>query len=229
VSADDQREPAPPASAPSRSPTDPNWNPLLEKWKEYHPGERRRRDWLPRAREDLEMASGGLGARRDLCRNYAWAVPTPEALDAIAALGPIVEIGAGTGYWAMMLQLRRCTVYAYDSHPPYGEEGEDANHYHQGVVCWTSVRKGGPEKVNDHPGATLFLCWPPYNEPMAAEALALYRGERVIYIGEGPGGCTADDAFHDAIEAHWEAERMIAIPQWWGIHDVLEIYKRKGT
>ena len=34
---------------------------------------------------------------------------TWQALDAIAALGPIIEVGAGTGYWAALLQHRGAT------------------------------------------------------------------------------------------------------------------------
>ena len=34
------------------------------------------------------------------CRVYAFAVPHEPALAALAALGPLVEAGAGTGFWA---------------------------------------------------------------------------------------------------------------------------------
>ena len=36
--------------------------------------------------------------RAGLTAKYAWAVPTDEAIDAVVALSPLVEIGAGTGY-----------------------------------------------------------------------------------------------------------------------------------
>lgn len=38
--------------------------------------------------------------RDQMIHAYSWAVPGPEAIDAIASRGPIIEIGAGTGYWA---------------------------------------------------------------------------------------------------------------------------------
>lgn len=43
-------------------------------------------------------------ARASMAREYAWAIPSPEALLAIKAASPkgVVEIGAGTGYWAML-------------------------------------------------------------------------------------------------------------------------------
>eukprot|EP00271_Cylindrocystis_brebissonii_P019739 TRINITY_DN6186_c0_g1_i1.p1 TRINITY_DN6186_c0_g1~~TRINITY_DN6186_c0_g1_i1.p1 ORF type:complete len:542 (-),score=66.17 TRINITY_DN6186_c0_g1_i1:227-1852(-) len=54
-----------------------------------------------------------------LRRLYSWAVPTEEALAAIAAAAPngLVEMGAGTGYWAMLLRQRGVAVAAYDRRP----------------------------------------------------------------------------------------------------------------
>lgn len=60
---------------------------------------------------------------------------------------------------------------------------------------------------------------------MAHRALAAYAGSTVIYIGEGHGGCTANDAFFDAL-AHWTVEREVELPQWWGVHDALTVYRR---
>ena len=55
-----------------------------------------------------------------LRRAYAWGVPSANALRAIAKASPhgIVEVGAGTGYWAHLLQdLHGVSVRAFDSHP----------------------------------------------------------------------------------------------------------------
>jgi hypothetical protein len=97
-------------------------------------------------------------AREDARKRYAWAVPTDEALDAIAKLSPIVEIGAGTGYWAALLSTRGADVIAYDRAP-----GHHANHYHGDSPLWFDVKAGGDSKAADHPDRTLFLCWPPYD------------------------------------------------------------------
>ena len=55
--------------------------------------------------------------RDELVKKYAWAVPTEASIEAIAALGPIVEVGAGTGYWAWLLRQVGATVEAYDVAP----------------------------------------------------------------------------------------------------------------
>lgn len=75
----------------------------------------------------------------------------------------------------------------------------------------------------------LMLCWPPYGEPMAMDALRGYRGQHVIYIGELGGGCTADDAFHSELATKWHFVEELPIPQWWGIHDSVYIYRRTAA
>jgi hypothetical protein len=91
------------------------------------------------------------------------------------------------------------------------------------------IRKGGPERAADYPDRTLLLIWPPYAEPMAHDALRAFTGRTLVYIGEGDGGCTGDDAFHALIDAEWDEIADHAVPQWWGLHDHLWIYRRKGA
>lgn len=52
-----------------------------------------------------------------LRREFAYAVPSHDALAILSSLSPVVEIGAGTGYWASLLRARGATVYAYDIEP----------------------------------------------------------------------------------------------------------------
>lgn len=105
----------------------------------------------------LEAWSEGR-SRKESVRRYAWAIPTADALDAIAALGPVVEVGAGTGYWASLLAHRGVDVVCYDLYPP---DGTDLNGWHEGALKFHTVHQGGPEKAGEHPDRTLFLCWPP--------------------------------------------------------------------
>jgi SAM-dependent methyltransferase len=173
--------------------------------------------------------------RHDLVRRYAWAIPNHVALEKIATYAPrIVEIGAGTGYWAMLLTQCGCDVVAYDTEP-YQNSQADNNHF--------PIEVGGPEKAQQHSDRALFLCWPPYDEPMATDALLAYEGDTLIYIGESSGGCTADkdffallgETFYDVIDdeyvekkhdTNWTLVEEIDIPQWDGIHDGVYIYKQ---
>jgi hypothetical protein len=42
--------------------------------------------------------------RHALVDRYGWAIPTDEAIAALVELSPLVEIGAGRGYWAHLLR-----------------------------------------------------------------------------------------------------------------------------
>lgn len=187
---------------------------------------------------------------RDLRRRFSFAVPNSAALDAITEHSPggVVEIGAGGGYWAMLLQRRGVDVVAYDPQPP----GVGDSDWHSGTA-WTAVHLGDHTQTAEHPTRTLLLCWPSYDEPWPAQALEAFDGETVVYIGEGPGGCTADDRFHALLGEpsncwHYDDDYNeppclddcsanvtplfsniadVAIPQWAGIHDQLRVYRRR--
>jgi hypothetical protein len=75
---------------------------------------------------------------------------------------------------------------------------------------------------------TLMLCWPPYNDSMAYEALRAFKGAKLIYIGESDG-CNATDAFFKLVEKKWVEVKVINIPQWFGLHDHLFLYKKIKT
>ncbi|MGH7743334.1 MAG: methyltransferase domain-containing protein [Candidatus Dormibacteria bacterium] len=183
--------------------------------------------------------------RASLRKHYSWAIPNEEALDVIAKHSPhgVVEIGAGGGYWATLLQQRGVDVVAYDPAP-------ENSKWHHGT--WTVVHSGDHRVAADHPTRTLLLCWPSYREPWAAKALEYYAGDTVIYIGEGCGGCTGDNRFHallgnsphcshydddyntlpcphdclSKLPPRFEQVENVDIPQWFGLHDGLRVYRR---
>lgn len=156
--------------------------------------------------------------RRELAFEYAWAIPNPTALEALVALSPLVEIGAGTGYWKKLLAEAGADVVAYDK-APYENNWVHAVH--------SEVLVGGSEMVIQHPGRALFMCWPIMGS-MAVDCVRSYSGAHVAYIGEPPGGCTADDAFFELLEAQFTSVREVDLPQWYGIHDYMTIYRRKA-
>lgn len=150
-------------------------------------------------------------------KKFAWAVPSKDAQIVIATGGPVLEIGAGTGFWSLLLRRIGCDVLACDANP------------HINDWCsfgWTDVIKGGPEMAAAHPERSLFLCWPPYNETMAYDALSAYTGNKLYYVGEGYGGCTADDAFHELLN-EWSRRLVIPLPQFRGIRDHLFVFERR--
>ena len=154
--------------------------------------------------------------RRRLVWAYSWAVPTHEAITSIAEHSPLIEVGAGTGYWAWLLRQAGADVIAFDRN-------------HEAPPHWCPVERGGPEQLARHPGRTLFLCWPPMGEPLAAECVLRYDGERVISIGEkGDQARTGDESFRRLLAERFSEEREIPLPCWPGYSDCLTIYRRRN-
>lgn len=167
-------------------------------------------------------AIGFSDLRDKLVHRFAWAIPNDEALKVIAKLGPIVEIGAGTGYWAYLLQQRGVDIRPYDSNPPPGK-----NDWHAGASPHTKVYRGEAKKAAKFKDRTLMLCWPPYKSIMAYVALAHYEGKNVVYIGEHSGGCVGDKDFHTLLDEEFDLVKTVNIPQWFGIRDHLFVWRRK--
>lgn len=157
---------------------------------------------------------------------FSWAVPDDQAIEIIAAYSPLVEVGAGTGYWSWLLREAGADVLAYDKYPP--SEASRENTFHAGKPTWTQVLQGDESVLDAIEGRTLFLCWPPHNDKMAFNALSRFIGDGVIFVGEY-GGATGDPQFFQLLETGWDEEFSAPIPNWTGRDDALFVYRRKGV
>lgn len=159
--------------------------------------------------------------RRELVTRFAWAVPGPEALAALARLGPLVESGAGTGYWAALLAGSGVDIVACDAQPaPPGRQ-------------WYPVTTlDAVAAVRRHRDRTLLLCWPPYDSDAAGyDALRGCRGEMFVYIGDapvgdGPDGATGTPRLHRELALNWAPVATVPLPNWPGLRDRLTLYRR---
>jgi hypothetical protein len=65
---------------------------------------------------------------------------------------------------------------------------------------------------------------------MASDALASFEalgGERLLFVGQGKGGQTGDDAFFDRLETSWTLESADRHHvSWWTSVDVAEAWVR---
>jgi hypothetical protein len=204
---------------------------------------------------DLFESAVGSGADIVEMRNYtiaryAFAIPSDQALDRIRQCSPggVVEVGAGAGYWAHLLDQRGVDVEAFDIEPA----PSPANTWFAGTAAWYPVQRAGHNVVGDHPGRTLLIVWPTKNEVWAAAAVERYfesGGSCVAYVGEGPGGRTGDDVFHAllgdhvtcvqcaygsmtspcicGVTARWTKFETIMLPHWTGYNDDLHLYTRR--
>jgi hypothetical protein len=190
---------------------------------------------------------------RDWCSHlYAYATPSPDALAVLAKYAPLVEMGAGTGYWASLLAARGVDVMAFDVCPPslhQSSEAEDdgpfahlhkkkkpsneptQNADHGQVRTFTSVAKGGPETLTSDEATherTLFLCSPPPLDDMARQSLRCFKGDHVVYVGEWQGD-TADRAFENELVKRFVNVEEVELPNWGNSAYSLTVWKRKPT
>ena len=168
---------------------------------------------------------GGLGhvlalpaRRRELAALFAWAIPDEGALAVLARHAPLLECGAGTGYWAALLRARGADVLASDLIPPGSTAGGGAgatagggaanpvpgdgganrmaagvagNRYHSGRRPWTEVQAASAVdavRAARTSGRTLFLCWPPFDDDGASYAALRAYGGDVLIYAGGGPG-----------------------------------------
>lgn len=157
-----------------------------------------------------------------LVKQYAWAVPNDDAINTLTALSPLIEVGAGSGYWASLIRQAQGTIHAFDTPVGASAYSFDAKH--------APISVGGAGITAHYPKHTLFICWPPYDNSFAYDALMAHRragGTKLVYVGEGSYGCTGDSHFHNLLMHAYNLTDTVHIPQWYGMHDALYVYTRK--
>jgi hypothetical protein len=176
--------------------------------------------------EQLNETDGGTGSISllDLAQRYAYVVPDERSISLLAALGPIVEIGAGTGYWAYRLRARGVDVIAYDQAPP---DGERANRYHAPTTTWTDVVAADHTVLAEHFGRALFLCWPPLYSRLG-DCVASYDGKTVALIGDGGHRTARIRGLNDAFRAV-SVTSVRALEPFPGAPPTLSIWRRRST
>ena len=148
-----------------------------------------------------DISAALLEYRPELIARYAFSIPLLATLKRIAEFSPLVEVGAGTGYWAMCLDQLGAEIDAYDLLPPDENPPfawSDGNYWFD--ESWHAVQEGDETVAACCPERTLFLSWPMPESPMALNAFEAYRkagGRRMIYIGD-PRSSGGED-FHDAL------------------------------
>jgi hypothetical protein len=233
--ADADRGPGPAVLGLTRSPTPDgaHVNPLL--------------DAVQRAAVSAEALNDET--RTAMIAMYAFAIPTPSAVDTIRRWSPVgvVEIGAGNGLWAHALHESAVSVEAFDTHPAPCPD----NQWFAGARPWHPVTTGDQSIVERFAERTLLIIWPTKNEIWASSAIKRYHaagGTCVVYVGERPGGRTGDDMFHAllgeirtcvhcefgsltsscicGVEPLWRRAESLDLPHWPSHDDDLYVYTR---
>lgn len=154
--------------------------------------------------------------RERFASEYCCAVPSPEILKLIAEQSPLIEVGAGNGYWAKELAQLGADVIALDTgldfKPKYFE---------------VSIPDTNLFKSNLH--RTLLLVWPSEDLDWPRQLIADYEWSNIIYIGEWRGGRMANNGFFDELERNYEIANLRQMPRYPGWRDSCYFFRRKAS
>lgn len=179
-----------------------------------------------------KMWAGGWEHRRKYIGEHAWCILTQECADRLGRfLGKfnnVIEVFAGTGYIANHLREASGLGRKYRAYDPCRSHWKEDQRPNYGFT------RKGCFNVNLKKADCVVMCWPNYAQDLAYRiARKMVSGQTLIYQGEGWGGCTGDDDFHEYLDTNFHRlearDEMINDKhvQWDGIHDYWHIYVKK--
>lgn len=154
--------------------------------------------------------------RVNLLNKYAWGIPTEEVIQEISKYSPLIELGAGTGYWAYLLNQAGCDITAFDS-------GLWDSIWRQ---RYYNVEQGDESVLEKYKDRTLFMCWPLRVNKMSEHVYDKYKGKYLIFVGEDRGSDPDAEDYYDKLSKEFKIIKTMNLPRWSGYNDSLFIYER---
>jgi len=166
------------------------------------------------AREEFEKLYMVRDKVRKLCMYALVDMNWTAGLASWIGSRSVLEIMAGKGWLAKALSLHGVDIVATDTK----EWHKDARE------VYPVKRMSALKAVKRYANKDILICSWPYMDGHFYEACRAWEhGKPIVHIGEGYGGCTANDAFFE----NFVEVDSIAIPQWRGIHDCVQIGRMK--
>lgn len=179
-------------------------------------------EWLktgaPPPADDLRGLSRYL--RKGFVFTYGCSIPCREAVEALSALGPMVELGAGTGYWSRLLSSAGVDVVATDAKATHAHDfgGEWGRHFPAEPLDAQSA-------VLAYPDRAAFCSWPTKGSTWPLEALRVLRPGRAYAMICDPVLGPSPDVFDYLAE--FDEVATVTIPQFPPHADALRVWRRR--
>ncbi|MET7773345.1 hypothetical protein [Nocardia sp. NPDC005366] len=176
---------------------------------------------MPRAGlepQDQWAVAFSASVRDLLVRTYASSIPSPADIRWIVDLlagRDLLEVGAGSGYWAWQLRQAGIDVIAVDNRSTRWDH------------MWTDVDYGNTADASLHADRALMLIHPPHESSMAQTALDFYDGDLLVFAGDET--TAASRIFHATLARGWEEIAAAAHhPTYVGIPCRLRAFRRRS-
>jgi len=166
--------------------------------------------------------------RETYCDKYSYALITKDFIEDLTGIiggKTAIEVAAGPGWLSYWLRKRGARVILTTDNMSW--------HKNEERIFAPGITKGdAAETVLKTNTDFVILSWP-YMDKMASKIWeAMAPGQKMVYIGEGEGGCCADDTFFSMVLAsdeeglNWE-KRVKSLLQWQGLHDRCHVLEKK--
>jgi len=170
--------------------------------------------------------------RDEYIKNFGFSLISDGLVDALTSQlsgKKVLEVGAGTGFLSSVLQKNGIGIIPIDC--SIGEKNEYGfSKIHTPI---TKAEASDFLKTENNFDAVI-MSWANYNSNFAYTVLSkMKKGQLLYYCGEGAGGCTGDDRFHDILSSNTVIQEKISLllrklsVNWNGLHDRWNVYKIK--
>lgn len=162
----------------------------------------------------------GEPLRGRYARRYGYGIPCLELIDALRPLAPLLEVGAGNGFWTYWLRRAGCDVLAVDAGLPDPYTG------HRWIDDLRT--SDGAKAVVGEPERNVLMVWPRYDSLWPTHVVHALRADRALcYVGEGPFGAAAHPSMFGALQARgFQLQQLLPAPNWPMSSGYLAIYAR---
>lgn len=155
-------------------------------------------------------------------------LPTDEALELLADR-PLLEIGAGSGYWAHVIEAAGGDVVPTDISPPEVEgeppvthkhvhEAEDGERHVHYETLWADVLQASHRCVADYPDRDVLLCHPPVDEWPVELLDRMHPKQDLVLVAEWYPGADAGPEFFRRLIDDREMEATFPVYDWASMH-----------
>lgn len=156
--------------------------------------------------------------RRIFIKQFGFSVPSAEAIEILSKHQPILEIGAGTGYWSRLLNLNQIDVIATD--PQLSNPG---GFQHQ--AYFPCLKLDAVQAISHHSGRNIFCSWPSLNENWLKEAAKLLDKDQFLFAVYEEA-CANEETW-DYIRENFEEICDLELISWYWTHDRFMGWKKR--